>query len=303
MSREGRLQEPDGGKRHEASNLPDPLHAAAAIASASKEAAPLLLLPDVLYEGDDLLVVDKPAGLLAVPGRGPEGADCLSARVQHFWPDALVVHRLDMATSGLMLFARNPDIQRQLSKAFAERLVEKRYVAVVHGQPAERNIDRLVSVKDSVASGIADVYSILDACSDLQMGWHHIDLPIAADWPRRPLRIIDATLGKPSLTRWRRCDRDGFPEEKTGSSNTEQHPALPRFDDGTTRLLLAPVTGRTHQLRVHLSAIGHPIVGDALYAPPEIAASAPRLLLHATQLSFAHPRTGAPLVFDSRAPF
>jgi tRNA pseudouridine32 synthase/23S rRNA pseudouridine746 synthase len=151
--------------------------------------------------------------------------------------------------------------------------------------------------------GAAQFNSIQEVAQDLQDGWHRIELPIAADWPRRPLRIIDATLGKPSLTRWRRDDRnDGF--HNGASADLEKRPtSLLSGVNLTTRLQLAPVTGRTHQLRVHLSAIGHPIVGDALYAPPEITAGAPRLLLHATQLGLAHPRTGEKLRFDSPAPF
>ncbi|MBG9390338.1 RluA family pseudouridine synthase [Caenimonas aquaedulcis] len=199
----------------------------------------------VLHEDAHLLAFDKPAGLLSVPGRGPGKQDCLSARAQAAFPGALVVHRLDMATSGLFLMARGAAMQRALSHAFAQGQVDKRYEAVVAGdlrQPAQT----------------AD-------------GWALIDLPIAADWPRRPLRIVDAAAGKPSRTRWRVLEAAA----------------------GTTRLELAPLTGRTHQLRVHLQAVGHPILGDALYAPPEVQSLAPRLLLHATSLQFTHPDTGS----------
>ena len=219
--------------------------------------------PRLWHSDDDLLVVEKPAGLLAVPGRGPEKSDCLSARVAAIWPGALVVHRLDMATSGLMIFARHAAAQRLLGTAFAERRVQKRYVAVVTGTPRP---------------------------NDSSAQWQTIDLPIAADWPRRPLRIIDTRLGRPSLTRWR-CD----PAGPGGIASCAPFPA--------SRLLLGPETGRTHQLRVHLQAIGHPILGDALYAPAEVAAAAPRLLLHASRLAFAHPATGQPLAFESPAPF
>ena len=171
---------------------------------------------------EHLLVVDKPAGLLAVPGRGEDKQDCLSARVQHLYPDALVVHRLDMATSGLMLMARNPSAQRIWSLAFAERRVHKQYVAVEQGLMT-RSVD---AVHDSD-------------------GWDLIDLPIAVDWPNRPLRVINHDTGKLSQTRWRVQNQDVL--------------------TGTTRLLLEPLTGRSHQLRVHLQALGHPIVGDALY--------------------------------------
>lgn len=210
----------------------------------------------VVHRDDQLLVLDKPHGLLSVPGRGADKADCLSARVQAHDPDALVVHRLDMATSGLMLMARGADMQRRLSRAFAERNVSKRYVAVVAGLLEAR--------------GTED-------------GWGVIDLPIAADWPNRPLRIIDSERGQASVTRWRVLAHDGAA--------------------GTTRLELEPVTGRSHQLRVHLRAIGHAILGDALYASPAIASAAPRLLLHACSLRLAHPRSGAAMEFSSPAPF
>jgi tRNA pseudouridine32 synthase/23S rRNA pseudouridine746 synthase len=208
----------------------------------------------------DLLVVDKPAGLLAVPGRGEDKQDCLSARIQSLYPDALVVHRLDMATSGLMLMARNAPAQRVLSLAFAERRVHKRYVAVVHG---------LMTLH-------------LDKRADAD-GWRLVDLPIAVDWPNRPLRVINHETGKPSQTRWR-----------IESHNTQ---------DQTTRLLLEPLTGRSHQLRVHMKALGRPIVGDALYADPALAALENRLRLHASALALDHPVTGVQLSFESIAPF
>jgi tRNA pseudouridine32 synthase/23S rRNA pseudouridine746 synthase len=184
----------------------------------------------VLHADDRLVVIDKPAGLLSVPGRTEP--DCASARVQALYPDALVVHRLDQATSGLLLFARGVQAQRELSADFAERRVGKRYVAVVAGH--------------------------LD-------GEGLIDLPLGADWPNRPRQQVDLERGKPSQTRWRALARDG------------EH----------TRVLLSPLTGRSHQLRVHLAHLGHAILGDAIYAPPDIAAAAPRLLLHASELDVA----------------
>ncbi len=214
-------------------------------------AAPLNHAPPVdtplalVYADDSLLAFNKPAGLLSVPGRGDDKQDCLSARVQAHHPEALVVHRLDMATSGLMLMARNAAMQRALSALFAERQMHKRYAALVYGNmPTPDTAD----------------------------GWGLIDLPIAVDWPRRPLRVIDAVLGKPSQTRWQATAWDA---------------ALP-----CTHVMLEPLTGRTHQLRVHLQAIGHPILGDALYAPPAVQAMAPRLMLHASALAFSHPVTG-----------
>lgn len=201
----------------------------------------------LLHADASLLAVVKPAGLLAVPGRGEAGQDCLALQVQARFADARVVHRLDMATSGLMLFARGAAMQRALSRAFAERRVGKRYVAVVEGWLA----------------GDAG----------------EIALPLAADWPNRPRQRVDAEHGKPSLTRWR---------------------VLARASD-STRLELEPVTGRSHQLRVHLQHIGHPIRGDTLYAPAPPGAD--RLLLHATQMALTHPGDGRPLVFDSPPPF
>ena len=207
-----------------------------------------------VHEDADLLVLQKPAGLLCVPGRGPDKQDCLSARAQQHWPGALIVHRLDQATSGLVLMARHIDAQRRLSHAFAERQVHKRYQAVVWG---------LLAATEGA--------------------WNEINLPIAADWERRPLRVIDPALGKPSLTRWRLLGH---------------HPA-----NGTSRIELEPVTGRTHQLRVHMAAVGHPILGDALYAPAEVQTLAPRLLLHASHLAFAHPSTGDAVALEWAADF
>jgi len=205
----------------------------------------------ILHHDDALIVADKPAGLPTVPGRPPELHDCLWHRVRDQWPDALVVHRLDMATSGLVLFARGIDMQRSLSIAFAQRQVGKGYEAVAAG--------------------------------DLPGDSGEIDLPLTADWPNRPRQTVDAERGKPSLTRWRVLER--------------------KVPIGGTRLALEPLTGRTHQLRVHLAAIGHPLLGDTLYAPPELAAAAPRLLLHATRLAFVHPGDGRTLSFESHAPF
>ncbi len=201
----------------------------------------------MLYADEALLVVCKPAGLLAVPGRGAAGADNLHARLLALHADTLVVHRLDMATSGLMVFARGAAAQRTLSMAFEARRVDKRYEAVVEG----------------VVAGDEG----------------EISAPLAADWPNRPRQQVDAAAGKPSLTQWRVLQRQA----------------------DATRLALTPVTGRTHQLRVHLQHIGHPVRGDALYAPPPLLAT--RLLLHATQLAFDHPTSGSRLSFNSPAPF
>lgn len=208
----------------------------------------------VVYADTALLVLEKPSGLLSVPGRGEDKQDCLSARAQHLYPDALIVHRLDMATSGLMVMARGIDAQRNLNAAFAERRVNKRYIAVVDGvlaPPPE--------------------------------AWGQIDLPIIVDWPNRPRRMIDHQTGKPSTTRWRVLD--------------------PEMSAATTRVELEPITGRSHQLRVHLQALGHPILGDALYGNPRSQAQADRLLLHACLLELPHPVSGLPLRFVSNERF
>ena len=210
--------------------------------------------PVALHEDADLLVLCKPSGLLCVPGRGPDKQDCLSARAQQHWPGALIVHRLDQATSGLVLMARHAEAQRRLSLAFEQRQIHKRYVAIVQGLVAEP-----------------------------PGSWADIHLPIAADWERRPLRVIDAEHGKPSHTRWRPLDH-----------NTAA---------GTSRVELEPVTGRTHQLRVHLAALCHPILGDALYANAATQAQAPRLLLHAGELALAHPTTGQAMRWELAADF
>jgi tRNA pseudouridine32 synthase/23S rRNA pseudouridine746 synthase len=207
----------------------------------------------VIHEDPHLLVLDKPAGLLCVPGRGEDKQDCLSARAVARWPDALVVHRLDMATSGLVLMARSPQMQRALGDAFAERRMQKRYEAIVDG---------LLPLHDE---------------------WSLIDAPLAADWPRRPMQKIDADSGKPSQTRWR--VKRQLPER------------------GASHLWLAPLTGRSHQLRVHLLSIGHPILGDALYGSEEVRQRAPRLLLHASALEFVHPADGRTCRFESPPPF
>jgi tRNA pseudouridine32 synthase/23S rRNA pseudouridine746 synthase len=202
----------------------------------------------VLYIDYHMLVAEKPAGLLSVPGRLPENKDCLITRLQADYPDALTVHRLDMATSGLMVFARGAEAHRTLSKAFADRQVSKRYIAVVAGRLERQG---------------------------------EVDLPLITDWPNRPRQKIDHEIGKPSLTRWRVLEAG----------------------ESTTRVELEPVTGRSHQLRVHMMAIGHPILGDVFYAPADIEALSPRLLLHADRLSLPHPVSGEAMDFRSPAPF
>jgi tRNA pseudouridine32 synthase/23S rRNA pseudouridine746 synthase len=209
---------------------------------------------ELLHHDDALLVLNKPSGLLSVPGRGEDKQDCLSVRVQAEFSDALVVHRLDMATSGLLLMARGLSAQKKLNAAFENRQIQKRYVACVAGHLP------------------MDPY------------WQTIDLPILVDWPNRPLRTIHPQ-GQASVTRWR-CIANAIPALK-----------------GTSRLELEPLTGRSHQLRVHLQALGHPIAGDRLYAPTDVQALASRLLLHASSLTFPHPLSGETLTWHCPADF
>lgn len=204
----------------------------------------------VVFADDALVVVDKPAGLLSVPGRGADKQDCLLSRAQAAFPDALTVHRLDMSTSGLLLLARGPAMQSALSRLFRERLVDKRYVAEVEG-------------------------CLVDDGGE-------VDLPLICDWPNRPRQKVDFAMGKRSLTRFRTLQRDVHGQR--------------------SRVELEPVTGRSHQLRVHLATLGHPIVGDELYGSGTLD-SGVRLHLHATELRFAHPLTGQALDFYCEAPF
>ncbi|GGY40675.1 RluA family pseudouridine synthase [Parvularcula lutaonensis] len=198
----------------------------------------------LVHEDGALLVFDKPSGLLSVPGRTEP--DCLEARVIERYPEALTVHRLDMATSGVIVMARSKEALAHLGKQFEKRQTRKRYIAVVEGAP--------------------------DADSGT------IDAPLRCDWPNRPLQMICEEHGRPAVTHWEVLERG----------------------EGRTRLALTPVTGRSHQLRVHLASIGHPILGDEWYGD---ATSAPRLLLHAERLELRHPNGGAWMSFEVRAPF
>lgn len=205
----------------------------------------------LLYQDADLLVVDKPAMLLTVPGRHPANFDCLISRVQQQFPTAQVVHRLDYDTSGLVLLPLHKKALSELSKQFQARTIEKHYQALVGGEliPAEGSID----------------------------------LPIAADVERRPLYKICQLTGKASLTHYQRLSYEP-------TSNL-------------SRVLLKPVTGRSHQLRLHLASIGHAISGDTLYAEPALAQQHPRLCLHAAWIRFVHPRTGKQMEFSAELPF
>lgn len=202
---------------------------------------------EVLHEDAELLVVNKPAGLLSVPGKGEHLADCLLARVQVAFPTALLIHRLDRDTSGVMIFAQTKAAQRHLGQQFEKRQTKKTYIARVHGEVAEN-------------SGT-------------------VDLPLIVDWPNRPLQHVDFDNGKEAITDWTRV--------KVGGSES--------------RMRLVPKTGRSHQLRVHMMELGHPILGDPFYS--KNAKDYPRMMLHAEELRLRHPNGGEGMKFRAKAPF
>lgn len=202
----------------------------------------------VLHHDHQVLLVDKPSGLLSVPGKGPDLADCLITRVQRVFPDALLVHRLDRDTSGVMIFALTPHAQRHLGLQFENRQTKKTYVARVWGEIADKT--------------------------------GTVDLPLIVDWPNRPLQMVDHENGRAAVTDWR----------------------VVRVGDGETRLRLMPKTGRSHQLRVHMLALGHPILGDPFYATGP-ARDYPRLMLHSETLQFRHPDGGQGMRITAPCPF
>lgn len=206
--------------------------------------------PLKIYHQDSMiLVAEKPAELLSVPGKSSHHKDSMQTRLLAQFPELGVVHRLDMATSGLMVFALSKAAQRHLGLQFERRHVKKRYVAQIWGTPHAPKGE--------------------------------IDLPLRCDWPNRPLQTVDFKQGRAAQTRFEIANHSG---------------------DHTT-LFLYPVTGRSHQLRVHLQAIGHPILGDGFYAHDAAYKATPRLMLHADQLSFFHPEDGRQCLFRSPPPF
>jgi tRNA pseudouridine32 synthase / 23S rRNA pseudouridine746 synthase len=202
--------------------------------------------PEILHIDAQLLIVDKPSGLLSVPGKPLEHRDCLQSRLVALYPEALLIHRLDLETSGIMVFARTKLAQRHLNWQFERRQISKTYVARVEGK----------IVSDS----------------------GEIDLPLTADWPNRPQQMVCKDRGKPAHTDWKVLERES----------------------DATRVELYPRTGRSHQLRVHMKSIGHPILGDPFYGDPS---NADRLQLHAKSLDFMHPDGGHKVRFESRVPF
>ena len=203
---------------------------------------------EILHEDHEILVANKPAGLLSVPGKGPELADCLLARVQGAYPTALLVHRLDRDTSGVIVFGLTPHAQRHLGLQFEKRIPKKTYVARVAGRLEPRK--------------------------------GRVDLPLVVDWPNRPLQKVCHETGRAAQTDWR----------------------VQRYAEDETRVSLMPLTGRSHQLRVHMLALGHPILGDPLYATGA-ARDHLRLMLHAQELRLRHPDGGRGMAFRAEAPF
>jgi tRNA pseudouridine32 synthase/23S rRNA pseudouridine746 synthase len=202
----------------------------------------------ILHHDHQVLLVDKPSGLLSVPGKGEDLTDCLIARVQRVFPDALLVHRLDRDTSGVMIFAMTPHAQRHLGLQFENRQTKKTYVARVWGEMADKT--------------------------------GTVDLPLIVDWPNRPLQMVDHENGRAAVTDWR----------------------VVRVGGGETRVRLMPKTGRSHQLRVHMLALGHPILGDPFYATGP-ARDHPRLMLHSETLQFRYPDGGQGMRITAPCPF
>ncbi len=208
---------------------------------------------DIVYQDDEMVVFNKPSGLLSVPGKAREHFDSLMLRAQRVWPNSGIVHRLDMMTSGIIVMAMHKDALKYLNRQFQDRLTSKSYVAIVSGH------------------------------LDQEKG--EIDLPLICDWPNRPKQMVCYENGKPSLTLYKvlqRTERNGQP---------------------VTRVQLTPITGRSHQLRVHMQQLGHPILGDRLYAPESVIALSPRLLLHAERLQISHPDSEQMMTFERPAEF
>ena len=205
--------------------------------------------PPVLYRDERIIVLDKPSGLLSVPGIGPEKADCLARRVDDAYPGARIVHRLDRDTSGVIVMGMDAESHRELSRQFQDRETKKHYIAVVGGV-----------IDDDEGS---------------------IDLPIRKDLDDTPRQMVCSEHGRSALTHWR---------------------VLERMEDAT-RVELTPITGRSHQLRLHLKELGYPILGDDLYAPPLLRDAAPRLMLHALKLWIVHPSDASPMWFEAPLPF
>ena len=212
-------------------------------------APPLSPYLDIMYQDNDIVVLNKPPGLLSVPGKHADHKDCLESRVQRVFPSATIVHRLDMATSGILIMALNKPAHVHISRQLEQRQTKKAYYARVYGHPTQSE--------------------------------GSVDLPLICDWPNRPKQMVDHERGKPSLTHWQLLQKGAY----------------------SSLLKLTPVTGRSHQIRVHMLALGHPILGDRLYAHEKALTTSPRLQLHAKNLSLAHPSSGELIAFSAPCPF
>ncbi len=204
---------------------------------------------EIVHEDDDIVVFNKPSGLLSVPGKDPAFKDSLQTRALERFPGAGTIHRLDKDTSGIIVMAKHKAAHGHIGKQFEYRQTSKFYVARVFGHMAED-------------TGL-------------------VDLPLATDWENKPRQEVNHERGRPSQTRWEVIGREA----------------------NATRVKLIPITGRTHQLRVHMREIGHPILGDEFYATGDALEAADRLQLHATELGFRHPDGGTPVVFRSEPDF
>ncbi|AWL28184.1 RluA family pseudouridine synthase [Acinetobacter defluvii] len=204
----------------------------------------------ILYEDADLVVIEKPAGLLSVPGRLPEHHDSAYFRVLDKFPNAKITHRLDMATSGILMFAKHRDAEVAVSKMFQARSVHKNYIALVQGR---------------------------------LLGEGSVDVPLITDWENRPRQMVHFELGKPAKTLYQALSYD--------------------VEQAITRVLLTPITGRSHQLRVHMMHIGHPITGDKIYHPEPSRSPLKRMALHASYLAFTQPLSGEQVEIQGNVPF
>ena len=218
---------------------------------------------DIIYQDDVMVVLNKPSGLLSVPGKAPEHKDSLERRVQSVYPSASIVHRLDMATSGVMVMALTKAAQRHINQQFAERKTAKSYLANVYGW--------------------------------IEQDHGSVDLPLICDWPNRPKQMVCYQHGKAALTHYHVLERSHTPQTNMDTPKQEQVPY--------TAVQLTPITGRSHQLRVHMLSLGHPILGDRLYAHPQALAMATRLQLHAQSLTLTHPTNEQKMTFNSPCPF
>ena len=202
-----------------------------------------------MYYDNDIVVVNKPSGLLSVPGRELHHRDSVTSRLMRVLPSTVVVHRLDMDTSGIMIFALTKAAQSHISRQFQQRTTSKSYLARVLGKPSSHN--------------------------------GSVELPLICDWPNRPLQKVCYVDGKPSLTHWEVLESDQL----------------------SSLIKLTPITGRSHQLRVHMQQIDHPILGDRFYGKPHAVGMSDRLQLHAHRLSIIHPATDEPITFEAACPF